>query len=490
MLSRGRPKGRVVATILFTDVAGSTELVARLGDEAWRALLDRYRSAVRRELRRFGGSEVDAAGDGFFALFDTPAAALRCAVAIRAAAQDLGVRVRSGVHTAEVEVADGRTSGIGVHIASRIQALAEPDGIMASSTTRDLAAGSAFVFTDAGVRELRGVPGSWHLYTAAAVAAQPSGPDEIAGHRRRVGTPAIRPARNLTVGLAGAAVVAVMVVAAILSGARLTPVGASPAGATARTADTAAASLGPGSQATGSTASGGAAAASPAAASPAGATPSGPAPSASDAATASIGPPGPSAGAGRPAPALLSDGVHPPGLYLLGAVAGRPTLILADPWQAYVGDNNVTIWLADRPGNRIVFAAAGALPTDACGSGSATLPAGDPAAETIAWLRANPGLRVGRSVVRGSDANASTQLDVEAVAGKSCAGDPERITIVTTFVAAPGINVTAGAPVRLLVHALPKKVFIAAVQAPTPQEFEQFLPQADAVLSSLDFATP
>jgi class 3 adenylate cyclase len=158
----------VLATVLFTDIVGSTEKMAVLGDRGWRELLDEHHGAVRRQLARFRGIEMDTAGDGFFARFDGPARAIQCARAITAAVQQLGIQVRAGLHTGECEVADGKVAGIAVSIGARIAAAAAPGEVLVSSTVKDLVAGSGLTFDDRGTHELKGVPGEWRLYAVAA----------------------------------------------------------------------------------------------------------------------------------------------------------------------------------------------------------------------------------------------------------------------------------------------------------------------------------
>jgi class 3 adenylate cyclase len=155
---------RVLATVLFTDIAGSTERAAELGDRRWRELLETHHKLVRRELERHRGHEVDTAGDGFFATFDGPARAIRCASTIREAVRSLGVEVRAGLHTGELELAGEKVGGIGVHIGARVAGEAQPGEILVSSTVKDLVAGSGIEFDDRGVRALKGVPGDWRLF--------------------------------------------------------------------------------------------------------------------------------------------------------------------------------------------------------------------------------------------------------------------------------------------------------------------------------------
>lgn len=157
----------VLATVLFTDLVGSTARAADLGDRAWRDLLTRHHADVRRELARFRGEEVDTAGDGFFCRFDGPARAMTCARAIVDGATAHGLDVRSGIHTGECELVGDKITGISVVTGSRISSLAEPGEVLVSSTVKDLVAGSGFSFDDRGEHELKGVPGTWRLYAVA-----------------------------------------------------------------------------------------------------------------------------------------------------------------------------------------------------------------------------------------------------------------------------------------------------------------------------------
>jgi class 3 adenylate cyclase len=152
---------------MFTDIVGSTTLVAELGDRAWAELLERHHAVVRRELARFAGEEVDSAGDGFLAVFDGPARAIRCGQAIAVRLRALGIPVRVGVHTGEVERVNGAVRGIAVHLAARIADAAGPDEVLVSATTRDLVAGSGLGFLDRGEHELKGIDGTRSLYALA-----------------------------------------------------------------------------------------------------------------------------------------------------------------------------------------------------------------------------------------------------------------------------------------------------------------------------------
>jgi class 3 adenylate cyclase len=154
----------VLTTILFTDIVGSTERAAALGDRGWRDLLARHHSAVRRQLARFRGEELDTAGDGFFATFDGPARAIRCAQAIIADVGELGLDLRAGLHTGECELHDGKLAGIAVSVGSRVAGEAGPGQVVVSGTVRDLVAGSGIDFEELGARALKGVPGEWRLF--------------------------------------------------------------------------------------------------------------------------------------------------------------------------------------------------------------------------------------------------------------------------------------------------------------------------------------
>ncbi len=159
---------RVLATVLFTDIVGSTRRAAEMGDRDWRALLDAHDAVVRAQLSRFRGREVNTSGDGFLAMFDGPQRAIRCAMAIRDAVQALGIEVRAGLHTGECEVRGDDIGGIAVHIGARVSALAGPNDVLVSSTLRDLVIGSGLEFDDRGSHELKGVPGNWTLFRVTA----------------------------------------------------------------------------------------------------------------------------------------------------------------------------------------------------------------------------------------------------------------------------------------------------------------------------------
>jgi pimeloyl-ACP methyl ester carboxylesterase len=166
--ARGAPEPeRVLATVLFTDIVGSTERAAEIGDARWRQLLERHDAMVRSELARHHGREIKTVGDGFLATFDGPARAIRCACAILANARHLGLDVRAGIHTGECELIGEDVGGIGVHIGARVAAAAQPSEVLVSRTVTDLVAGSGIEFEPRGERQLKGVPGEWALFSVA-----------------------------------------------------------------------------------------------------------------------------------------------------------------------------------------------------------------------------------------------------------------------------------------------------------------------------------
>ena len=168
---KGRPS-RFLAAVVFTDIAGSTEVAARMGDEGWKQLLERHLRLVRSALHRFGGREIDTAGDGFLAVFDGPARAIRAARAIVDSVRPMGLEIRSGIHTGEIEqLPSGDIRGIAVHVGARVAAAAGADEVLVSSSVRDLVAGSGFTFEDRGMHALKGVEEERRLYAVAASTA-------------------------------------------------------------------------------------------------------------------------------------------------------------------------------------------------------------------------------------------------------------------------------------------------------------------------------
>jgi len=163
--ARHRPESdRVLATVMFTDIVGSTERAAQLGDQRWRELLKNFYEVMRKELTAFRGHEVNTAGDGLLATFDGPARGIRCACTVRERVRQLGLEVRIGLHTGECELIGGDVGGIAVHIGARVASAANPAEVLVSSTVKDLVAGSGIEFGDRGMHTLKGVPGEWRLF--------------------------------------------------------------------------------------------------------------------------------------------------------------------------------------------------------------------------------------------------------------------------------------------------------------------------------------
>ena len=159
---------RILTTVLFTDIVGSTDRAAQLGDRRWRDLLERHDQRVRTQIQRFRGREVKTVGDGFVATFDSPGHATECALAIRDALEALGIEVRAGIHTGEIEIRGGDVAGMAVHIGARVSALAGPGEVLVSSTVKDLVVGSSLEFAERGEHELKGVPGTWRLFAVVS----------------------------------------------------------------------------------------------------------------------------------------------------------------------------------------------------------------------------------------------------------------------------------------------------------------------------------
>ena len=157
---------RFLATVLFVDIVRSTDRAAQLGDRQWRGLLESFQGVVRNQLAKFRGREINTTGDGFFATFDGPARAIRCAFAIRRGVGALGLELRSGLHTGECELMGEDLGGIAVHIGARVSSVAAPNEVLVSSTVRDLVAGSGISFSDRGLHSLKGVPDEWRLFLA------------------------------------------------------------------------------------------------------------------------------------------------------------------------------------------------------------------------------------------------------------------------------------------------------------------------------------
>ncbi len=218
MINRSRQPERFLATILFIDIVGSTDLAARLGDREWRRVLGAYYDAVRRQLKQFGGREVDTSGDGFFASFEHPAQAVRAADAILADVSRLSLGLRAGIHTGECEMIGRKVGGIAVHIAARVMAAADSGEVLVSNTVRELVSGSGLEFGDRGTHELKGVPGEWHLY--ALVRQQPDAAPADGGSAvpaAEAGASRGRSRRGVLVGALAIAIVGLVGLAAVVA---------------------------------------------------------------------------------------------------------------------------------------------------------------------------------------------------------------------------------------------------------------------------------
>lgn len=198
---------RRLLTVFFTDIVGSTVLAVEMGDARWRELIARHHGLVRVELKRFGGREIDTAGDGFFATFDRPAQAIRCAAAVVQAVRQLGIEVRAGLHLGEVEVAGKNVGGVAVHTGARVLSAAAPGDVLVTATLRELVAGSGLEFADRGQHALKGVPGTWQLYGLETVDGRPLEPvpdtPTAAERRAAIAAPTILRRRRTPLLIAG-----------------------------------------------------------------------------------------------------------------------------------------------------------------------------------------------------------------------------------------------------------------------------------------------
>jgi class 3 adenylate cyclase len=221
------PASSTLATVLFTDIVASTEVAAELGDRRWQEIIRRHHGLVRRELRRYGGREIDTAGDGFFATFDRPAAGIHAACAITDAVRELGIEVRAGVHTGEVEVRGPKVGGLAVNIGARVMALAGAGEVLVTSTAKDLVPGSGFGFEDREAQRLKGVPGTWAVFAVTSVdgRGRPAPPSQLVARARReaIEAPSVVRRRPWMLGGIAAALVVVLVIAVLAWGEEAAP---------------------------------------------------------------------------------------------------------------------------------------------------------------------------------------------------------------------------------------------------------------------------
>ncbi|HEX6401454.1 MAG TPA: adenylate/guanylate cyclase domain-containing protein, partial [Actinomycetota bacterium] len=193
---RRRSGARSLAAILFTDIVDSSTQAARMGDQRWKELIARHHAIVRRELKRYGGRELDTAGDGFFASFGEPAAAIRCACTSAETVRQLGIEIRTGVHFGECEHSGGKLGGLTVVVGARVMSLGAAGDVLITGTTRELIGGAGFGFEDRGRHALKGVEGEWHVFAVTEVDGAPR-PPPIDAHEAEERRAAVQPARAL-----------------------------------------------------------------------------------------------------------------------------------------------------------------------------------------------------------------------------------------------------------------------------------------------------
>ena len=432
-------RDRVLATVLFTDIVGSTEHAARVGDAAWRELLARHHTAVRRELRRYGGREQDTAGDGFFVTFERPLAALRCAAAIVAAVTPLGLTERAALHSGELERMQGKLGGIAVHTAARLLVLAGPAEVLLSATTRELVAGAGLRFVDRGTQPLKGLPEPVHAYALENPAALASESAQL---------PAAADAGRLRLATVTGAIAIVAVLALVLAAFASRGVGGEP---------------GSSGSPSGSGSAGSLAAASPG-------------PSANEADFPFNLPP-----VGKPIA---------PGTYLMNEIRGGPAMTFPAGWQRTLdGDFLAPV---SYPYTHLSFHQWEPPGTDPCGvdpqrAGTSPSPADSATADTytrwLAWLTHHPALRTIQSAVRTFNGLGATQLEVEVIADRAChLGGPPRVAIG----GAAFYNFTSGLRTRvyLIDSATP---ILVILEAPSQAEFDLAVHDVEAMLLSLHF---
>ncbi|MFI5260999.1 MAG: adenylate/guanylate cyclase domain-containing protein [Candidatus Limnocylindrales bacterium] len=440
----GRPAGgsRDLRTVLFTDIVGSTEQAAQLGDRAWGQLLARHHAVVRAALKATGGHEMDTAGDGFFATFARPTDALACARAIVAGVAALGLAVRVGVHAGEVETREGKAGGLTVLVAARLMAAAGSDEVLVSATVRDLAGGAGWSFADRGQLTLKGLAEPVHAYALDLAAAAP------ALATGRVGLGAAIADRAGSRWLIGAAVVVVVVVVTLAGGAGhpaatpTTVAGASPS-----------AMLSP--------------------------TPSS-APSPSAAVIAAFG-------VGFPAPVPIA-----PGQYRAVALRGSPTLTIADEGWSVSASNHINLSLArtTSPEDRFAIYWPTNLATDLCASKAPVAIGPDPEAQFLAWLRTATGLRLSPPRIRQFGDLGTTEYDISIIDAAACqTTDPISVSITpcTAPLTDACIALDSGVRQRLEVSSRDSKLILILIEAPSAAEFDTLAPLAEKILSTLTF---
>ena len=442
---------RDLRTVLFTDLVGSTEAAARLGDRAWGELLARHHAVVRAALRATGGHEVDTAGDGFFATFSRPTAALACAREIVAAVAPLGLAVRVGIHTGEVETREGKAGGLTVHVAARLMAAAGSDEVLASTTVRELVGGAGWTFADRGPLTLKGLGEPVHAYALDIGATAPS----ITSTRLDLGATWLSVTRPQALG---AAALVVLLIAVLVAGVLAT--GAAHPSATP-------------------TALAGAASA----------TPGTPAPSEPTASTSGV-----IADSGG----YWSDDVLVPGRYTAMALPGAPQLAVGEGWSVFASfRGDLALGRTGRPNDQFTIMWPSGLAADVCGLKSPVPIGNNPEAQFLTWARANKGLRLSPGFKRQFGTVTATEFDVSVVEANACPySDP--IAVAGPLMAAVynsgagngNTPFTAGERLRLEVSSRDDKLILILIEASPPADFDTFDPLAEAVLSTLSFPSP
>jgi class 3 adenylate cyclase len=448
---------RDLRTVLFTDIVGSTEVAARLGDRAYGALLARHHALIRDALRTHAGREVDTAGDGFFATFGRPTAALACARAIVTGVHDLGLAVRVGVHFGEVETLDGKAGGISVHLAARLMAAAGPDEVLLSATVHDLVAGAGWTFADRGVLTLKGLAEPVHAYALDLSAPAPSlarGLGPWASLAERVGGPWVL----------GAGALVVLLAAGLL--------GLTLAGGTARPS------------AAPTRASTALAAASPRA-TPALAATSTPGASPAVGMMMNCGG-GNCAGAGVYGEMTVGI-LLTPGTYAVMPLPGMPTLTMPDNgWaEADSGLNYLILARMTTPGDLLTIQWTDSLSTDVCGYKPQVTVGAEPEQQFAAWAQANKGLRLSAGIPRQFGDLLTTEYDVSVVARDACQYTSPVSVVVNEWGGGPELTLFAGDRQRFEVASRNEKLILILISARSEADFDTFEPLAEQVLDSL-----
>jgi class 3 adenylate cyclase len=426
MPGRQADRDRVLATVLFTDIVASTERAAQVGDAAWRDLVARHHAQVRRELRRFGGREQDTAGDGFFATFERPVAALRCAAAILGAAAPLGLVERAAVHTGEVERMEGKLGGIAVHAAARLLALAGPGEVLLSATTRELVAGAGLRFADRGTQALKGLPEPVHVYALedpASLAAQTVTPVAAGATRLRLAT--------VTGGVAVVAVLALVIAAFASRGVGSEPGrSGSPSGSS----------------------SGSLAATSPR----------------SSATVADF--PG----------NLPPGGAIAPGRYLLPTLRGGVVLTVAEPY--WTNWYNAYWYPSSYPDTSLRFLQEPPPATDVCGSPAPwPIPSSGIYDAWVTWFTHHPALSTSSPTRRLFGTTSATELDTKVIAAKVCPSTGQG----TVGLDRAGVPIISEDRLNRVYVVDSPEPFLVVLEAPTQQQLEDAAAQVEPMLMSL-----